>query len=412
LGLGTEGYSRAVLKKALRQSQKARSFRDASSDLHELAQLDISPTHLRTLALRFGRAWTKLRDADVQAFQKDQLPRGYAEPPQVAAVMVDGGTLQERAAEQGRGVQQPGWREYKSACCLTLSSQVSAQDPQPEPPAKFLEPAQAQRLASEIKSGRGKGPPRAARKDKQTVPKTKKKKAKGPRKSKPAQRVRTVLASMANSEAFGWQVAAEVQRRGLDRAGRKGYVCDGQKYNWSIYEMHLIALGFIGILDFIHLLAYLYWAAQALEGKGSEQAWQRYERWLRWAWAGRVGGLLEDLKAGSSRLGEPPEGCSEDDPRKVVADALGYVKNNQPRMDYPRYRRLGLPISSAPVESTIKQLNARVKGSEKFWLEGGAEALLMLRAAHLSEDGSADRYGARPRPYQRAVGEQRLRPAA
>jgi len=38
-------------------------------------------------------------------------------------------------------------------------------------------------------------------------------------------------------------------------------------------------------------------------------------------------------------------------------------------MNYPEYRRLGLPISSAPVESVIKPLNRRVKGSEKFWLE-------------------------------------------
>jgi hypothetical protein len=327
--------------------------------------------------------------------------------------MVDGGTLQDRAEEQGRGVQEPGWREYKAACCLTLSSSASAQDPQPEPPAKFLEPARAHRLASEIKSRRGKGSTRAANKDKQDTPKKSKKpkRAKGPKKGKPVKRVRTVLASMANSEEFGWQVAAEVQRRGLDRAQRKGYICDGQKYNWSIYEMHLIVLGFIGILDFIHLLAYLYWAAQALEGKGSEQAWQTYQRWLRWAWAGCVKELIAELKAGSERLGAPVEGGSEDDPRKVLADALGYVRNNRQRMDYPRYRRLGLPICSSLVESTIKQLNARVKGTEKFWLEDGAEALLMLRAAHLSEDGTSQRYWDRPRRYQRAVGDKRLRPA-
>jgi hypothetical protein len=30
----------------------------------------------------------------------------------------------------------------------------------------------------------------------------------------------------------------------------------------------------------------------------------------------------------------------------VAAEALGYVENNRGRMDYPRYRRLGLPISS------------------------------------------------------------------
>jgi hypothetical protein len=85
-----------------------------------------------------------------------------------------------------------------------------------------------------------------------------------------------------------------------------------------------------------------------------------------------------------------------------------YVGNNRGRMKYPEYRRQGLPVSSAPVESAIKQLNRRVKGSEKFWLKGGAEAVLQIRAADLSEDGRAERYWGRPRPYARAVGNGRL----
>ena len=85
--------------------------------------------------------------------------------------------------------------------------------------------------------------------------------------------VRTVVASMATSEAFGWHMAAEVQRRGLDQAQRKGYICDGQKYNWTLYELHRVARGFLAILDFLHLLAYRYGAAQAVAGKGSAQAW-------------------------------------------------------------------------------------------------------------------------------------------
>jgi hypothetical protein len=49
-----------------------------------------------------------------------------------------------------------------------------------------------------------------------------------------------------------------------------------------------------------------------------------------------------------------------------MADALlSYMENNRSRMDYPRYRRLDLPISGAPVESTIKQFNRRRRG-QKF----------------------------------------------
>ena len=74
-------------------------------------------------------------------------------------------------------------------------------------------------------------------------------------------------------------------------------------------------------------------------------------------------------------------------------------------MDYPCYRRLDLPFSSAAVESTIKQINRRMNGTEKFWLEGGAEALLQVRAAYSSEDDRAQRYWSRPRLYARAAGQ-------
>jgi hypothetical protein len=37
-------------------------------------------------------------------------------------------------------------------------------------------------------------------------------------------------------------------------------------------------------------------------------------------------------------------------------------------MNYPEYRRLGLPITSSLMESTIKQLSQRVNGTEKFCL--------------------------------------------
>jgi hypothetical protein len=409
-----EGYSPAALRLAVRQAGKAPSFKDASDDLRELARLPISPSHLHRLSERIGAEWAAARDADVAAFRKDALPADYAQTAApAAAVMVDGGRYQGRAEDAGQGVTDPGWREVKVACCQTLASKAHAVDPQPEPPRKFLDPIQAARLAAEMKSRarpastRASKAAQAAAADGPRRRRRKKAKRSGPRKL-----VRTVLASTANSETSGWHVAAEVQKRGLDRARSKGYICDGQRYNWSIYELHLVALGFIGILDFLHLLAYLYGAAQASEGKGTAQAQRVYERWLRWSWSGQVKEVLAELRAASGKLGTPPEGCSEEDARKVVAEALGSVENNRTRMDYPRYRQLGLPISSAPVESTIKQINRRMKGTEKFWLEGGAEALLQVRAAYLSEDGRAERYWQRPRPYARAVGRGRLRQAA
>jgi hypothetical protein len=393
----------------VRQAARAPSFKEASDDLRDLAELAISPSHLQRLSERIGREWAAARDADVRAFREGRLPARYAQAPRAATVMIDGGRYQARARTGEPGVAEPAWHEVKVACCQTLATAAQAADPQPEPPGKFLDPVQAARLAAEIKARGRSASARTAPAPPRSRPKRRRRKSRrrGPRKL-----VRTVVASVADSETFGWQVAAEVQRRGLDRARCKGYICDGQKYNWTLFALHFVAWGFIPILDFLHLLGYLYAAAQAVEGKGTAGAWALYERWLRWAWSGQVAELVAGLRAGCQKLGAPPEGASEDDPRAVVAEALGYVGNNRARMDYPRYRRLGLPISRAAVESTIKQINRRIKGTEKFWLEGGAEAVLQVRAAYLSEDDSARRYWSRPRPYARAAGQGRLRPAA
>jgi len=56
-------------------------------------------------------------------------------------------------------------------------------------------------------------------------------------------------------------------------------------------------------------------------------------------------------------------------------------------MNYPTYRRQGLPVMSSLVESLIKEVNQRVKGTEKFWdRPEGAKAILQVRAALLSDD--------------------------
>ena len=47
-------------------------------------------------------------------------------------------------------------------------------------------------------------------------------------------------------------------------------------------------------------------------------------------------------------------------------------------MRYDAYRKQGLPLTSSLMESVVKQVNQRVKGTEKFWSEEGAEAILQV----------------------------------
>lgn len=81
------------------------------------------------------------------------------------------------------------------------------------------------------------------------------------------------------------------------------------------------------------------------------------------------------------------------DVRRGVAAGLSYLSNNAARMDYPRYRRLGLPTKSRLVESLVGDVNGRVKSTQKYWNRpGGAEAIRQVRAAYPSEDGRLQRY--------------------
>ena len=116
--------------------------------------------------------------------------------------------------------------------------------------------------------------------------------------------------------------------------------------------------------------------------------------------------VIDTLKAQVERL--KGKGSSAGKELEVVEQALGYVEKNRERMDYPRYRKMGLPVASALVESLIKQINHRIKGSEQFWNNGGLEAVLQVRAAYLSQDDRAEKHHDH-RPRAPAVGRQRAR---
>lgn len=392
-----EGYSPGVIRLAVRQGGRV-PFKAASEDLRDLAGVTISPSQVRRLTERVGGEWARARDQEATAFEAGELKPEVALAPQVAVVMLDGGKVQTRAEGKGRGVHDDTWRETKTACCLTLDSPEYATDPQPEPPAAYLDRKRVPRLAAELKRRGGRPSPAGAAPGAEGARRVRRRRSR--RRSKVL--VRTVLASTATSEAFGWQVSAEVHRRRLGEARRKACVCDGLNWNWSLFAVHLLPLGFVAILDIVHLISYLYGAANAAGGD-AEAAWPLYEAWLRLAWAGQVTALLAALRREATRLGEPPAGAKDSDPRQVLATAVGYVENNRGRMDYAAYRKAGLPISSAPVESVIKQMNQRVKGTEKFWLPGEVEGVLQVRAAYLSQDDRAERYWARGRPRTRAA---------
>jgi hypothetical protein len=405
LKLGTEGYSPHLLQKIEYAGGNEGSFEQASRALTVLAELSISGKHVQRITERLGRQRQQQRDTEVSVLKAGRLHPTHKEPPQVAAIHLDAGKIHLREDDGEPGVRQPRWGDTKVGCFLTYTPVSGDSDPQPDPPAVFLDPPRVMRLCREMERVRkvssasecGATPPAELLVEQEPVI------------DRPARLVRTAVATLESTEPFGWMVAAEATKRGFYQAPAKAVVGDGGNWIGPLAEMHFP--GWVQVLDFLHLLVHLYAAATAAHRGQARTAWQCYEQWLRWAWAGRVEAVMAGLQAEGERLGKPPPKASDHDPRRIVALTLGYVKTNAHRMDYGSYRRDGLPITSAVVESLIKQFNHRVKGTEKFWIESGAESVLQVRAAYLSEDDRAERFH-QHRPRGRAVGQNRRRPAA
>jgi hypothetical protein len=67
--------------------------------------------------------------------------------------------------------------------------------------------------------------------------------------------------------------------------------------------------------------------------------------------------------------------------RKRLEAELTYFRNQQPRMHYPDYIRLNLPIASGVMEASCKTLvTQRMKRSGMAWAKDGGQAILTLRS--------------------------------
>jgi hypothetical protein len=333
------------------------SFEEATKILTITTALKISPRHLQTLCQEVGGELVDEQQQRTTAFQKRPLmtPPKPANPPvPLAAVMVDGGRVQTRKPGHGPGVHEPAWRETKTAILLRMTRTPAAADPQPELPACFAHPL-------------GTAPETPPPPDPVAQPA-----------AKPEILFRTGLATLENSDRFAWMTAAAAEDRGFFSAAARAFVSDGQAYNWTIHRRHFGS--FEPILDFVHASEHVHNAAHAAGETG--------RRWVESCWQGRVAAVLSEIEERRSRLTPPLN--PEDEPEHpwcVLGREHTYLANNRKRMDYPRYRREGLPITSSPIESWVKQLNQRVKGSEKFWNDDrNGEAILHLRSAWLGDD--------------------------
>jgi hypothetical protein len=404
LGIDRSEYSMAMLNKIVHAGVTNSSFEQGSQDLAVLAEIAVCAKQVERVTKRIGQERVTQRDEAVEAYQALPLGKRKEVPakvtaPEVAVVGVDGGRLQilERsgvkvdaeeaaAAEDGRSGKH--WREDKIGLLMTMKSEERASDPCPEIPEQFVDPTRILKLARELK--KQPLPPGVEAVKETAEPEVVVETLAENRAvwEPPEVMEKRLLGSRVRWPEFGPILATEAWRWGFFGATRKAFIGDGSDNNWRIRRQYFSS--FVAILDFIHALSYVFAAAMA--GRSFAAGWPVYQEWIGWTWRGDVAKVIAALAQRQLELGPPTPEDGETSPRQTVARTLAYLQNHQEQMRYAEYRRLGLPITSSYVESAVKQFNQRVKGTEKFWTEEGAEAILQLRADHLSDDEPLQRF--------------------
>lgn len=417
-----------MLKKVSLAAARDRSYKKASRNLRDLAELEVSPKQVQRVAIRIGNERQAEQRQCIERYQAATLPeQQHGQPdnaPQngwsgrAAVVQCDGGRAQIRDAlwdePKPAGKRHRWWRETQSGVLQTYLSKPSTDDPHPEVPAELADPLWAVPKFNEIHRAQASqgchdapesdeggmdrevcasdGGLAASRESAEATPcepdataKAADNQPDSPRWSGGPPLVKTVVATRRGYDYLGLALAALAYCRGFNKASAKAFLGDGLKVNWSLWSRHFSH--YTPIVDLMHALSYVYAAAVAC-GATIEDGWSLYLRWLAWVWAGNVSLVIEALREIAAGRTERIESLDR---------AITYLSNNASRMSYAEYRRAGLPITTALVESTQKQINWRVKGTEKFWRDEHLEPLLQLVTDDMSDTHDCQQFWRRRR---------------
>jgi len=374
-----------VLEKVVWAGANLSSYGVGSEALEELAEVHLSAKQIHRITSRIGGDRVAERQQFVAEFAAKTLAeRTTAKPgvalPEVGVVMLDNGTHQRRDQFKNPDANTH-WKQETGGLVLSMTSEVHASDPCPDLPDWLVQSDAVAEIAGLAK--REENPDEAAEDLPAAPPDAKRQKGFS---WSPEVVSREVIAT-TDTDDVGDHLEWRAWETGVTAAPRQAFVGDGAHSIWNIHKDHFSQM--TGILDLMHGLSYAYRAAAVRDDPGL------YRQWATAIWQGRVRDVIEELQKIQEEIGKPPKDAAADDPRQRIDRALTYYTYHESRMNYPEYRQQGLPITSSLMESAIKQLNQRIKGSEKFWNKDTAEAVLQLRADSLSDSRPLDKFWTR-----------------
>jgi hypothetical protein len=177
-------------------------------------------------------------------------------------------------------------------------------------------------------------------------------------------------------------VAMHLHRLGAARAASITFVADGASWIWdrlpTIVRLAKLETVLVReVLDCCHAAHHisLALAALGLNDRARMPLYREQRTLLR-------NGQWRRVVAELTGLAELEPG-NED-----VRTEIAYLSKHGAagRLQYPTFRKLGLPLGSGAIESSIRRVvNRRLKGNGIFWREGHAEEMLQVRAQVISK---------------------------
>ena len=163
-------------------------------------------------------------------------------------------------------------------------------------------------------------------------------------------------------------------------------VLDGQRQ--QLYDVEQVAARYrndlIVVLDFIHVLEYLWRAAHCFHAPGSEAAEQWVGERAEHILQGKSSAVAAGMRRSATRQGLSAYA------REAVDACADYLLNYRDYLHYDRYLTEGLPIASGVIEGACRHLvKDRMDLTGARWGLARAEAVLKLRALQASGDFQA-----------------------
>jgi len=179
------------------------------------------------------------------------------------------------------------------------------------------------------------------------------------------------------------ELFAEAQRRDPEHRRHWVALVDGDRSQIARVKDQARRLGvkLTLVVDFIHVLEYLWKAAWCFFDQGDRAA----EAWVTeragWILEGRSSVVAAAIRRSATRRGLSAES------RKGVDQCASYLRAKRKMLNYPEYLQNGLPIATGVIEGACRHLvNDRLDITGARWSVPGAEAVLRLRSLRSSGD--------------------------